>query len=232
MPAYFLENIVDGERCVVYFYRSFDDAFGQAHVYLAVVNHGVGHQTVDDALQVANASVGSLGDKLRYIDRDAQSVASDFAVQDVDAELNVGLFQFGNDAAGEASEQALAHALQFYRGPIAGQDDALPVAEEVIEDVEKRFLRLLGVHPSLHIVDDEQVDGLITLDEVVGHVLEHGIDKLLLEEVCTDIQHSFLGVELLGLYADGIDEMGFPATRRSVDEQGVELIVVGMLGYR
>lgn len=41
-------------------------------------------------------------------------------------------------------------------------------------------------------------------------VLNDRIGELYLEEAGTDIQHTFLWVEMLGMHADSVDEMGFP----------------------
>ena len=50
VAAYFLEDVVDGERVVVCLHGTLDDALGQMHVNMGVVDDAVGHERVDDAL--------------------------------------------------------------------------------------------------------------------------------------------------------------------------------------
>ena len=98
--------------------------------------------------------------------------------------------------------------------------------------MEECFLCLLCRYPLLYVVHYQHVDGLIEVDEVVHGVVSHGIGVLHLEESGTDIQHSLLRIELLGAHSDGVDEVRFAASRRSVDEHRVELCGIRMLGDR
>ena len=77
--------------------------------------------------------------------------------------------------------------------------------------------------PFLNVVDDQHVDRLIKSDEVIEMVLNDRIGELYLEEAGTDIQHTFLWVEMLGMHADSVDEMGFSAARWTIDKHRVEL---------
>ena len=79
--------------------------------------------------------------------------------------------------------------------------------------MEESVLRLRRVDPFLNVVDDQHVDRLIKSDEVIEMVLNDRIGELYLEEAGTDIQHTFLWVEMLGMHADSVDEMGFSAAR-------------------
>ena len=86
--------------------------------------------------------------------------------------------------------------------------------------------------PLLYVVDDEHVDGLVEEDEVVDGLAHHGIGVLYLKESCAHIEHALLGVFVAHVYADGIDEVSLSTARGTVDKHGVELAVVGVLGYR
>lgn len=187
MAAHLIEYVVDGKRVVVDLNRSLDDALSQSHVYLAVVNNGVGHERVDDPLQVAHAAIGSFRDKLDDVARYAQSVASYLIFQDIDAKLRVRFLQFGDEATGETCEQTVGHALEVHRRSVACEDDTLSVSEKVVEYVEERFLRLCCAHPFLYVIYDEHVDGLVESDEVVYRVLQHRVCVLHLEETRADV---------------------------------------------
>ena len=161
-----------------------------------------------------------------------QSVAADFIVQDVDAQLHIRFLHLGNQTTREAREQTLVHAFEVDRRTVAGQNDALTIAKEMIKDVEKGVLRLNGIHPFLNVIHDEHVDGLIKPNEVVDDVFEVGIDKLRLEKACTDIKHALLGIKLLAMQPNGVDEVRFSASRRTINKHGVELRRSRMLGNR
>ena len=228
--AYGFENVIDGERAVVGLHGALDDALGQPHVDGAVIDHAVGHQRIHCAFEVAHAAVGRLGDVLHHLVGNLQAVALDFVLENVDAELRVGLFELGDEAAREAREQPVGHSLQIDGRTVAGQNDAPTVAEQVVEDVEERLLRLVEAYPLLNVIDDEHVDGLVEMDEVVERVLAHGVGVLHLEEACADVEHALLRIELCDTVADGVHEMRLAAARRAIDEHRVELRVLRMLG--
>ena len=106
----------------------------------------------------------------------------------------------------------------------------LSVAEKMIEDVEEGILCAGRRQPFLNVIHDEHVDGLVEIDEVVHLIGLHGIGILHLEQARADIQHSLLWVEALAFDTDGIDQVGLSTSRRAIDEHGIELHVVGMLG--
>ena len=71
MVANFLEDIIDGQRVVVYLDSTLDDSLCQAHIHIRVVNDRIGHQGVDYALKIAHAAIGRLCD---ILDQARQSV--------------------------------------------------------------------------------------------------------------------------------------------------------------
>ncbi len=232
MVAHRIENIVDGQRMVVNLHGTLDDALGQPHIDIAVVDHRIGHQRVHHTLQVAHTAIGGLCDKPNHIRGNLQAITLDLALKDINAQLHIGLLQLGNQTARKAGEQAVGHSLQVYRRTVACQNNALTVLEKVIEDVEERQLSLLSSHPLLNIIDYQHIDGLIEIDEVVGGIMQHRTRILHLEQARTDIEHTLIGIQLLGTYADSIDEVGLSTSRRSEDKHRVERGLAGMLGYR
>ena len=96
--------------------------------------------------------------------------------------------------------------------------------------MEERCHGLLSRCPFLHIVDDEHVDGLIEMDEVVDGILAAGITELHLEEAGRHVQHALLRVHLLTLQSDGIHQMRLSASRRTIEEEGIERRLARMLG--
>ena len=99
----------------------------------------------------------------------------------------------------------------------------------MVEDVEKCELRL-GRRDFLNIVDNQDIDGLIEVDEIVLRVLAHRLRVLRLEHVRRNKQHAHLRVQLLGAHADGIGEVRLSHARRPVEEEGVETAATGIFG--
>ena len=100
-----------------------------------------------------------------------QTVTLDLTVQDIDAQLLVGLLQLGYQAARETGEQSVVHTFKIYRGTVGCQDDTLAVTEQVVEDMEEGILCLGGRHPLLDIIHDQDINRLIESDEVVDLIL-------------------------------------------------------------
>ena len=68
------------------------------------------------------------------------------------------------------------------------------------------------------------------MNEIVEGVLDTCVAELHLKKVGTHIQHTLFWIELPCTHADSIDEMRFSATRWAIDEHGIELCRLGMLG--
>ena len=53
--------------------------------------------------------------------------------------------------------------------------------------MEESILSLRGGHPFLNIIDNENVDGLVEIDEIVSRILQHAVGILNLEQPRRDI---------------------------------------------
>ena len=230
MAAYLIQDVVHRQGMVVDLDGTLDDTFCQPHVDVAVVDDRISHQRVDHTLQIAHRAIGRLGNELDDIGGNLQAVTTALGVQNVDAQLHVGLLQLCNKTAGEAGQQAVLHTIEVYRRTVAGQDNLLAKTEQVVEDVEERVERPRRRGPLLNIVNYQHINGLIEIDEVVGSVTTHGIGKLHLKETCRHIEHTLLGIHLLTTHTDGIDEMCLATARRAEDEEGIERRLARMLG--
>ena len=202
---------------------------GQSEVYVAIVHHGIGHDGIDDAFQFAHAALHILGNKRDYVFREGESVALDFGAKDIAAQIHVGAFHLCHHAPFEACEHALLDALEEHGRAVAGDDDLPAVLLQMVEDVEKCELRL-GRRDFLNVVDNQDIDGLIEVDEIVLRVLAHRLRVLRLEHVRRNKQHAHLRVQLLGAHADGIGEVRLSHARRPVEEEGVETAATGIFG--
>ena len=215
------DDVVYSKRIVLYLDRALDYALGELHVNVAVVYYAVSHERIDYALQVAHASVGCRSDELHHILRNVQAVVAYLALQNVYAKLHVRLLKLGDESARESCDESLVHALQFYWRAVAGKNDALACAEEVVEDVEEGVLCTLLVFPLLYVVNDQNVDG----------VAQHGIGVLHLKQSGADVEHTLFWIDALGFDAYSINKVGLATSLRTEYEERVELHVLRMLGY-
>jgi hypothetical protein len=102
----------------------------------------------------------------------------------------------------------------------------------MVENMEEGIECLWRVHPLLDIIHYQQIDALIEVDEIVRGILTYRIGELHLEQSCTYIEYTFLWISLAALKSDGIDEVGFTTTRRTIDKEGVECCFPRMLSDR
>ena len=74
----------------------------QPHIDVAVINHRIGQERVDDAFQIAHTAVGCAGNIADDILGNLQSVATTLRVEDINTECDVGLLQLCYQSAGES----------------------------------------------------------------------------------------------------------------------------------
>ena len=203
--AHLIQYIVYRQRMVVYLYGTLDNALGQTHVYIAVVDYGIGHQRVDDSFKITYTAVGRLCNKPDDIYRNLKSVTAALRAQDVHAELCIRLLELGCKPAFESCQQAVFHALQLNRRAVAGQNYLFAGTEKMVEYMEKGIKRTCCRRPLLYVVHYQHVNGLIEVYEVVGSVVAHGIGKLNLKKTCTDIKNSLFRIYLLTFHTDSVD---------------------------
>jgi hypothetical protein len=93
---------------------------------------------------------------------------------------------------------------------------------DMIEDVEKSFLRFFLAAQFLNVVEKKDVDILVETEEVVTVVLYGSFRILLLEEMGGNVEDTFSGEEGKYLIADGMTKMGLTHTRRAIEEKRVK----------
>ena len=212
MVAHLLQNIVNGQRFVVHLHGTLDDALCQTHVDIGIVDHAISQQRIDDTLQVAYTAIGRLCNEADDILRNLQTVTTTLCMQDIHAQLHIGLLQLCNQTTGETGQQTILQPLQVYRRTVAGQNNLLAKTEQMVKDVEEGGYRLLCRSPLLYIVDDEHVNGLVEIDKVIDCILAAGICKLHLEQACRYIEHTLARIHFLTTHANGIDQMRLATT--------------------
>ena len=220
-----VEYVVGGKLLASDVYDLGEYAVDQRNVYLfEVVVDGEGHNGVHNALELSHAAVGVDGDVLDYSGGyAAQAVALDTGFEDGSAQCDVGAFDFYCHPPFEAGEHALFNTFELGWGAVAGHNDLPLGLLQLVEDVEEGLLRLGGVE-FLYVVDDEDVDGLVEVEEVVAVVVlgGAGVGILRLECVCRHEEHALLGMAAENVGADGRGEVGLSHTGRAIEKEGIE----------
>ena len=73
--------------------------------------------------------------------------------------------------------------------------------------MEEGVLCALLVFPLLNVVDNQNVDGLVEVDEVVDCVAQYGVGVLHLKQSGADIEHTLLGIDSLSLDTYSINKV-------------------------
>ena len=204
---------------------------GQLHVHGAAGEAGVGCQTGQAAFQLAYVGVDALGDQLQHIIGDDQVLKLGLLAQNGQTGLEVGALDVSVQAALEAAAQALLQLLDLPGRLVAGHDDLLARLLEVVEGVEELLLRGALAGNELDIVHHEDIGSAETVTELLVAVGLHGGDQLVGKVLAGDVDDVHLRMQLVGIVADGVHEMGLAKAHAAVDEQGV-VCLRGHLGHR
>ena len=78
---------------------------------------------------------------------------------------------------------------------------------QVIEDVEKGFLRGFLSGKLRNVVHNQHVDGLVEVHEVVELVGANRLGILYLQQIGRKVEHSCIGMQFFGLGSDGIGQV-------------------------
>ena len=152
---------------------------------------------------------------------------SSFLVDDVEAQLEIGRVDVGDQAPGEAREdarldpvQVLRRAVRADREPPAGRDD-------LVHRVEEFFLGRFLAGDELDVVDHQQVGGaqlLLELDRLVGAQRGDELDHELLGRHVDDLRARLQAMKFV---ADRVQQMGLAAAGAAMEEERVEGDLVG-----
>ena len=181
MGAYGVDDVVYRDRFGFVAAYLLHDSLCQIKIHFFVIDSGMGHDGDDDTFQVTHAVADILSDVVDDLRRELQAVTSDFVTQDVAAELDGGLFQFGHHAPLETRNQSFFHALQQGGRAVGSKDELLAVLVQVVEDVEEVVLGLGESRKFLYVVNNQDIDALVEVNEIVRGVVAHRIGVLHLE---------------------------------------------------
>ena len=194
----------------------------------AAAHHRISRDPVERAFELANVGDDALGEEHHHVLRHLD-VGECFELldDDVEPELEVGLVDVGDEAPGQAREDARLDPVEVLRRAVGTDHEAAPGRDDLVHRVEEFFLRRFLARDELDIVDHQQIGGaelLLELDRVIGAKRGDELDHELFGRHVDDLGARAARAELV---ADRVQEVGLAAAGAAVDKERVEHDVVG-----
>ena len=107
------------------------------------------------------------------------------------------------------------------RRAVAADDDLLLRVVQRVERVKELGLRAFFAGDELHIVDQQHVDGAISLAEIDDPIVADGVDHLVHEALGRDVGQLQVPIVLKHVLPDGVHQVRLAQPDAAVDEQRV-----------
>src|ERR1700680_1075145 len=107
------------------------------------------------------------------------------------------------------------------RRAIAADDDLFLGIVESVERMEELTLRALLPGDELHVVDEQHVDGSITLPEIDDPIVAHSVDHLVHESLGRDVGELEVAIVPQHVMTDSMHQVRLAETDAAVDEERI-----------
>ena len=216
-------DVVDGDLAYAALDILVDHLFREVEGDLLAVQCALCNERDEGTLQLTHVSINIVRDVFDHVIGQFDTFVLCLLEKYLLAGFHIGSLQVGAKTPFKTAEKAGFETLQFAGSLVRGDDNLAVVLMQVIEDMEEGFLCLLGfARPELDVVDDEHIDEFIEVYEVVGVAGAASFGELLHELLAGDIKNSLVGMQLFGLYTDGVGEVGLAEADVAMEQQGVE----------
>src|SRR6185369_82050 len=142
--------------------------------------------------------------------------------EDGDLGLEVGRLDVGDQAPFESRAKSLLECGDVLRLRVRREHDLLLVLVQRVEGVEELLLRPFLAGEKLDVVEQEGVDGAVTLAERRHLVVADRGDQVGDEAVGRHVDDLLPGVFLADPLADGLDQVRLAEARSTIDEERIE----------
>ena len=186
-----------------------------------LVQAGVGRHPDQGALELADVRRDTGGDELEHLGRHPAVVPLGLVAQDGEPCLEVGRLDVGDEAPLEPAPQAVFERLDGVGCAVGGDDDLLVRSVQRVEGVEELLLEAFLALHELDVVDEQDVHVAVAALEEPGGVLPDGVDVLVQEVLGGHVAHGVVGVVLVDVVPDGVEQVGLAQAGLAVDEQRV-----------
>ena len=92
---------------------------------------------------------------------------------------------------------------------------------QCVEGVEELLLRGFLALQELDIVHDQHVEIAVFALELLAAVVGDGVNEVVGQLFTGDVAHAHIGLQLLGIVADGVQQVGFAEARFAPNEQRI-----------
>ena len=197
----------DGDRLAVV-QRILDRGGRHTDAGLDALQHIVGIQLFDGALQLADVLLQMVGDVLGHIVGQVKVQQLGLALDDGHAGLKIRRLDVGGQAPLKPGAQTLLQRFDLFGGAVGGNYDLAAVVVQRVEGVEKLLLRALLAGQKLNIIDQQHIGLAIPLAELLHRGGFDRGDRLVGEFFTIHIDNVEIRMVFLDLYLDGIQKVG------------------------
>ncbi len=148
-------------------------------------------------------------------------VALGLVAQDGEPRLQIGWLDVGDEPPLEPAPEAVLERLDGVGRAVGGDDDLLVGTVQRVEGVEELFLEPLLAFHELDVVDEQDIHIAIAALEETRGVLADGVDVLVEEVLGGHVPNGVVGVVLVDVVPDGVEQVGLAEAGGAVDEQRV-----------
>ena len=145
-------------------------------------------------------------------------------------QLQIRLRQHFRTAPFETVDEAVGDAFKLCRRTVAREDELAVGAVQIVENGEEGIHGALLAAQLLHIVNQQHINALIEVDEVGHFALLSRHLILILEISHAHKQHPRFRMPHFYGYGNGLDEVSLANTHRSVEEERIEVVALGLVG--
>ena len=198
-----------------------DGARDVHHVERHIVEVVIGLDLLDRALELADVVGDVFRDVVAHVVAQVEPQALGLVLDDGHAGLVIRLCHVADQAGFKAGAQPVGQLDHVAGRLVRGQHDLLVVGMQGVEGVEELLLGLLLAGDELDVVEQKQVGVAVFVAEFQVFALADGLDQLVRELLAGDIDDVDVGVPLLHLGGDGVEQVGLAQAGVAVEEERV-----------
>ena len=171
--------------------------------------------------EFTNVGAHVFGDEEGHFFRHLRALQARLGNQNRHPHFQLGRLDGNRQAGIKARHQSLVNIGETFRVGIAGHHDMAFFGQQRFKRVEEFFLRSIFVGEELHIVNQQQIQRVVTLFELVKRLALVGFNHIRDELLCMDVENFGIGLVFQQFAANGVHQMGLAQTDAAIDEQWV-----------
>ena len=196
-----------------------------------LLHRGGSARTNQSALQLANIGRDMGSNVLHDVIAHRQNLVLSLLPQNRDTSLQLRRLHIHIQARAETRTHTLSETGQLLRRQIRGNHDLLLVVVQGVKRMEELLHRRLFTRQKLDIVNQQNVNIAVNLLERRTLIVTNRVNEIVRELLRIHVAHPQIRVQILGVVADRVQQVGLTQTRTAVDEQRV-VDNAGLLRHR